>query len=70
MWQSDVLLAISNPAGKVEVVVCLFTWFLIIRPSSFQQAVLKNLNERNAQLQKQLDNVIREGLISLIHLMV
>ncbi|EJD01198.1 uncharacterized protein FOMMEDRAFT_89166 [Fomitiporia mediterranea MF3/22] len=30
---------------------------------SFQQAVLKNMNERNAQLQKQLDNVIREGLI-------
>lgn len=28
---------------------------------SFQQAVLKNMNERNAQLQKQLDNVIREG---------
>ncbi|KAH8118342.1 hypothetical protein DFH11DRAFT_1540541 [Phellopilus nigrolimitatus] len=29
--------------------------------NSFQQAVLKNLNERNAQLQKQLDNVIREA---------
>ena len=29
--------------------------------ASFQQAVLKNVNERNAQLQKQLDNVVREG---------
>lgn len=28
---------------------------------SFQSAVFKNINERNAQLQKQLDNVIREG---------
>lgn len=30
-------------------------------PSSFQQAVLKNVNERNAQMQKQLENVVREG---------
>ncbi|KAL5508017.1 hypothetical protein ACEPAH_5635 [Sanghuangporus vaninii] len=37
--------------------------------SSFQQAVLKNMNERNAQLQKQLDNVIREanGELSLLN---
>lgn len=29
--------------------------------SSFQQAVLRNVNERNAQMQKQLENVVREG---------
>lgn len=29
--------------------------------SSFQQAVIRNLNDKQAQLQKQLDNVIREG---------
>lgn len=29
--------------------------------SSFQQAVLRNLNDKNSQLQKQLDNVVREG---------
>ena len=28
---------------------------------SFQHAVYRNVNEKNAQLQKQLDNVIREG---------
>lgn len=29
--------------------------------SSFQQAVLRNLNDKIAVLQKQLDNVVREG---------
>lgn len=29
--------------------------------SSFQQAVLKNINDRAAQLQKHVENVIREG---------
>jgi hypothetical protein len=29
--------------------------------STFQQAVVRNLNDKNAQLQKQLDNVVREG---------
>jgi len=29
--------------------------------SSFQQAVIRNINDRNAQLQKQLENVVREG---------
>ncbi|KAG6334386.1 hypothetical protein ID866_4707 [Astraeus odoratus] len=29
--------------------------------SSFQQAVTRNLNDRNTQLQKQLENVVREG---------
>lgn len=30
--------------------------------SSFQHAVTRNLNDKNAQLQKQLENVIREGM--------
>ncbi|KAF5321352.1 hypothetical protein D9619_001014 [Psilocybe cf. subviscida] len=30
-------------------------------PSTFQQAVVRNLNDKNAQLQKQLDNVVREA---------
>ncbi|KAF9008759.1 hypothetical protein BDQ17DRAFT_72869 [Cyathus striatus] len=29
--------------------------------NSFQQAVVRNVNDRNAQLQKQLDSIIREG---------
>jgi E3 ubiquitin-protein ligase CCNP1IP1 len=34
--------------------------------SSFQQAVIRNLNDKQAQLQKQLDNVIREGDAPLV----
>lgn len=29
--------------------------------SSFQQAVVRSINDKNAQLQKQLENVVREG---------
>jgi hypothetical protein len=32
---------------------------------AFQNAVLRNVNDKNAQLQKQLDNVVREGPESL-----
>ncbi|KAJ7368013.1 hypothetical protein DFH08DRAFT_676599 [Mycena albidolilacea] len=36
--------------------------------NSFQQAVVRNVNDKNAQLQKQLDNVVREanGEINLL----
>ncbi|KAJ7937309.1 hypothetical protein B0H13DRAFT_1588984 [Mycena leptocephala] len=36
--------------------------------NSFQQAVVRNVNDKNAQLQKQLENVVREanGEISLL----
>jgi len=40
------------------------SWSLIrdyLLNSSFQQAVIRNVNDRNAQLQKQLENVVREG---------
>lgn len=30
--------------------------------NSFQQIIFKNANEKMAQMQKQLDNVIREGV--------
>lgn len=32
----------------------------------FQQAVLRNLTDKNAQLTKQLDNVVREGGLRVI----
>ncbi|KAG9317265.1 hypothetical protein JVU11DRAFT_1459 [Chiua virens] len=44
-----VILAISNTPGKH------------LSYSSFQHAVTRNLNDKNAQLQKQLENVVREA---------
>ncbi|CAE6364975.1 unnamed protein product [Rhizoctonia solani] len=38
-----------------------FWQYQIHQESSFQAAILKNLNERNAHLQKQLDNIVREA---------
>lgn len=38
-----------------------FWQYQIHQENSYQQSVLKYANEKNAQLQKQLDNVIREG---------
>jgi len=38
-----------------------FWQYQIHQEGSYQQSVLKYTNEKNAQLQKQLDNVIREG---------
>ncbi|KIJ19987.1 hypothetical protein PAXINDRAFT_126325 [Paxillus involutus ATCC 200175] len=39
-----------------------FWQYQIHQENSFQQAVTRNLNDKNAQLQKQLENVIREGM--------
>ncbi|EPT01452.1 hypothetical protein FOMPIDRAFT_1120485 [Fomitopsis schrenkii] len=46
-----------------------FWQYQIHQEASFQHAVYRNVNEKNAQLQKQLDNVIREanGEISLLN---
>ncbi|KAJ4472203.1 hypothetical protein J3R30DRAFT_3523872 [Lentinula aciculospora] len=46
-----------------------FWQYQIHQENSFQQAVLRNLNDKNSQLQKQLDNVIREanGEITLLN---
>ncbi|KIJ70346.1 hypothetical protein HYDPIDRAFT_78503 [Hydnomerulius pinastri MD-312] len=41
-----------------------FWQYQIHQENSFQQAVTRNLNDKNAQLQKQLENVIREGRLS------
>jgi E3 ubiquitin-protein ligase CCNP1IP1 len=38
-----------------------FWQYQIHQENSYQQSVLKYANEKNGQLQKQLDNVIREG---------
>ncbi|PFH52632.1 hypothetical protein AMATHDRAFT_139560 [Amanita thiersii Skay4041] len=38
-----------------------FWQYQIHQENSFQQAVIRNLGDKNAQLQKQLDGVIREG---------
>ncbi|KAA1466283.1 hypothetical protein DENSPDRAFT_767520 [Dentipellis sp. KUC8613] len=38
-----------------------FWQYQIYQEHSFQQAVIRNMNDKNAQLQKQLDNVIREA---------
>lgn len=45
-----------------------FWQYQVHQELSFQQAVIRNLNEKTAQMQKQLDNVIREanGEISLL----
>ncbi|KAF7329939.1 hypothetical protein MKEN_00257800 [Mycena kentingensis (nom. inval.)] len=42
---------------------------LLTPRSSFQQAVVRNVNDKNAQLQKQLENVVREanGEINLLN---
>jgi hypothetical protein len=32
--------------------------------SSFQHAVVRNINDKNGQMQKQLENVVQEGLIA------
>ncbi|KZT74549.1 hypothetical protein DAEQUDRAFT_197953 [Daedalea quercina L-15889] len=46
-----------------------FWQYQVHQEASFQHAVYRNVNEKNAQLQKQLDNVIREanGEISLLN---
>ncbi|KAJ6627549.1 hypothetical protein B0H10DRAFT_1779440 [Mycena sp. CBHHK59/15] len=38
-----------------------FWQYQIHQENSFQQAVVRNVNDKNAQLQKQLENVVREG---------
>ncbi|KAF8559074.1 hypothetical protein OG21DRAFT_1403797 [Imleria badia] len=39
-----------------------FWQYQIHQENSFQNAVTRNLNDKNAQLQKQLENVVREGM--------
>lgn len=56
-WQYQV-----HQEQYVQSLICLsnyLTWH-----SSFQQAVIRNVNEKNAQLQKELGNVVREGTVT------
>ncbi|KAH7916154.1 hypothetical protein BJ138DRAFT_689197 [Hygrophoropsis aurantiaca] len=63
---------LSGLSPSIVVEICsraLSFWqYQIHQENSFQQAVTRNLSDRNAQLQKQLDNVIREanGEINLL----
>ncbi|OCH93569.1 hypothetical protein OBBRIDRAFT_724507 [Obba rivulosa] len=52
-----------NPAIILEICsrAMSFWQYQVHQEHSFQQAVLRNINEKNAQLQKQLDNVVREA---------
>ncbi|KIL68257.1 hypothetical protein M378DRAFT_943946 [Amanita muscaria Koide BX008] len=43
-----------------------FWQYQIQQESAFQQAVLRNVGDKNAQLQKQLENVVREGKFYLL----
>ncbi|KAH7930015.1 hypothetical protein BV22DRAFT_1001441 [Leucogyrophana mollusca] len=63
---------LSGLSPSIVVEICsraLSFWqYQIHQENSFQLAVTRNLSDRNAQLQKQLDNVIREanGEINLL----
>ena len=68
LTQGHLLLAISDTTRKVNNIRGDRTNTYLMREkmilatcSVFQQAVLRNVSDKNAQLQKQLDNVIREG---------
>jgi hypothetical protein len=58
--EGSIILAVSDPPREVSATLpgagALYRCF-----SSFQHAVIRNLNDKQAQLQKQLDNVVREG---------
>ncbi|KDQ29065.1 hypothetical protein PLEOSDRAFT_1063819 [Pleurotus ostreatus PC15] len=43
-----------------------FWQYQIHQENAFQQAVVRNMNDKNAQLQKQLENVVREGIVSIL----
>ena len=59
VW-SSMDIRVCHPADIVSSALS-FWQYQIHQESSYQQSVLKYTNEKNAQLQKQLDNVIREG---------
>ncbi|KAF9263653.1 hypothetical protein L218DRAFT_864457 [Marasmius fiardii PR-910] len=64
---------LSGLAPSVILEICsraiAFWQYQIHQESTFQQAVLRNLNDKNSQLQKQLDSVVREanGEITLLN---
>ncbi|KAF9468875.1 hypothetical protein BDZ94DRAFT_1152879 [Collybia nuda] len=64
---------LSGLAPSIILEICTraisFWQYQIYQESSFQQAVVRNINDKNAQLQKQLESVVREanGEISLLN---
>ncbi|KAH9482421.1 hypothetical protein JR316_0004521 [Psilocybe cubensis] len=44
--------------------VLTYSAYQIHQEATFQQAVVRNLNDKNAQLQKQFDNVVREAAVA------
>lgn len=71
--QCHLVLAISNTPREVSYYLgqIFLSWSL---RSSFQHAVVRNINDKNAQIQKQLENVVQEGayfeVYSLLYLSV
>ncbi|KAI4518642.1 hypothetical protein K525DRAFT_288135 [Schizophyllum commune Loenen D] len=61
----DVVSVLSGLSPSIILEICSraisFWQYQIHQENSFQQAVVRNLTDKNAQLQKQLDNVVREG---------
>ena len=64
LWPCHIFLAVPDPSGKVGTLPILWEihahgWRVV--GSSFQHAVVRSINDKNAQLQKQLENLVREG---------
>ncbi|TFK74407.1 hypothetical protein BDN72DRAFT_759960 [Pluteus cervinus] len=62
-YKTSVLSGLS-PSTILEICsrAIAFWQYQIHQENAFQQAVVRNVGDKNAQLQKQLDNVIREGI--------
>jgi hypothetical protein len=63
--KSYFLLAVSDSSREVRLYF-VYSWIDSNQTSysAFQQAVVRNVNDKNGQLQKQLENVIREGKLN------
>lgn len=62
-FQCHVFLAISD-ASRAVCCSRAHMWYMVpakARHSSFQQTVLRTVNDKSAFLQKELDNAVREG---------
>ena len=49
-----------NPRG-IRILSCMTQMAHMHVGSTFQHAVVRSINDKNAQLQKQLENLVREG---------
>jgi len=57
-----------NPATILEICsrAISFWQYQIHQENSFQHAVVRSVNDKNAQLQKQLENLVREGIVFML----